>query len=134
MMRRSVTTSILLLALGFSAGAVACTPRDREAVTPLVKPATSITCILLRALTTSGTVDEVCATADELAPYVTDILARRELGDAGEDVAEASSFVAMAMPAPRRRVPRRRCVSWVSIASLGDAGRAGLEDGGTDAR
>lgn len=110
MMRRSTLTSILLLVLGFSAGGLACMPGDREAVAPLVKPATSITCILLRAFTTSGAVDEVCATADELAPYVTDILARREAGDVeAGDVAQASSFVAMAMPAPRRRVPRRRC-------------------------
>lgn len=87
-----------------------CTPDQRAAIEPGVR----VGCILLRALSTSGAVDEVCATADELAPYVSDILAKREAAELG-DVAEASSFVAFSMPTPARRIPRRRCVSWVPV-------------------
>ncbi len=116
----------VLLVLAFVALLVdGCTPGQRAAIEPGVREG----CILLRAVSPSGTIDEVCATADELAPYVSDLLAKREAAELG-DVAEASNFVAFSMPTPARRIPRRRCVSWVPVPQRvsyetdgGDSGR-----------
>lgn len=116
-----------LLVFCFACGIVvgACSPSSRETVREVAPPAQKALCILLRALTNSGTIDEVCATLDELAPFVPEILARRESGDAPPGAAQALR-VAAAFEAPSRPVPRRRCVQWVDLASLRDAGTAGL--------
>lgn len=102
-----------------------CSPADRAELAPLVKPAERLACIVLRALTTSGDVDEVCATADELAAYVPDLLASR--GEAPRAV-ESKMAVAFAVPPPKRPVPRRHCAMWVPV----DAG-APAQEGGADA-
>lgn len=103
----------------------ACTPAQRTEFAPLVKPAERVTCIVLRALTTSGTLDEICATADELAPYVPELLASR-----GETprAAEQRMSVAFVAPAPARPVPRRHCALWVPAgapARITDGGDSG---------
>ncbi len=123
---------------GFLVGAalavVACTPREREAVQPYVGPATSIGCILLRAFTTSGTVDEVCATAEELAPFVQSILEARNL-PSHEPLTAQELRVAFSVPPPARPVARRRCVAWEQIEPVRvykDGG--GVKEGGTNDR
>jgi hypothetical protein len=74
-----------------------------------VEPATRMTCILLRAFTTDGTVDEICATAEELAPFVPELIATR--AERGGPV-PSRAFVAYSFEAPINPVPRRRCVAW----------------------
>jgi hypothetical protein len=126
MMRTHVVIALVWLVVGLGAGSAlggvaGCSPSDRATVRPFVEPVTDLGCVVLRALTTSGTVDEVCARAEELAPYVADILASR----AESPVQPRATMVAFTVPTSPRRVPRRRCVSWVPIASLKDAGEAG---------
>ena len=138
-MRRELAIGLVALGVGISAGGeLACSPGARETVREVAPPAQRALCILLRAVTTSGTLDEVCATLDELAPLVPEILARRESGETPPSAAQALR-VAAAFEAPPRPVARRRCVQWVPIASLTDAGGARLSeqdsggaDGGSD--
>lgn len=132
---------------GFALGLlVACSPAQRETVREVAPPATRALCVLLRAFTSSGSVEEVCATAEDLAPFISEILAAHAAKE-GREGAVMPSGVALAfsMPAPPRPVPRRRCVSWVTLstsndagfvsdaASLGDAGH-GSPDGGANER
>ena len=127
-----------MLAIGFGVGVLAggelaCSPSSRETVREIVPPATRALCILLHAITSSGTVDEVCATAEELAPFVPEILARRsETPAAGKP--SQSLQVAAVFDAPARPVPRRRGVAWIPLASLNDGGLGlSVRDGGDDA-
>ncbi len=94
-----------------------CTPAQREAVAPGVRAS----CVVLRALAQDGTVDEVCATAEELAPIVVELLSER----AESPAAVSAPLVAFSLPPSPRRVPRRRCVSWVAVGAL-------APEGGTD--
>jgi hypothetical protein len=82
------------------------------AASRLVEPATKMTCVVLRARTTSGTVDEICATAEELAPLVPELLAERA---EAEGPKPSRAFVAFALEAPAEPVTRRRCVAWRSL-------------------
>lgn len=127
MNRRAAATAVaLVLAFGaLGAVDVACTPAQRAELAPLVAPGERASCVLLRAFTTSGTVDTVCATADDLAPYVADLLAAK----AEEPPPAVEPVVAFAAAAPRRRVSRRRCAWWLPVGPR-DAG-ASL-DGGRD--
>lgn len=102
----------LLLAVLTVAVSASCTPSARRELAPLVVPLERAGCVLLRHET-----GEVCATADELAPFLAELLqARRdEPQDAG------SAVIAFALTAPRHPHPRRRCVAWVPTVSL-DAG------------
>jgi hypothetical protein len=129
--------------VGFVLGLlVACSPAQRETVREVAPPATRALCVLLRAFTSSGTVDEVCATAEDLAPFVSEILAQHAAREGREGAAVPPGVaLAFSMPAPARPVPRRRCVSWVTLSTSKDAGivsdgavdgdsRGGTADGG----
>lgn len=93
----------------------ACTPQDRAAAIPALERAT---CVLLRAVTNSGTLDEVCATADELAPFLPEIIEARHGRPSLESPAPV---VAFSMPAPKRPAPKRRCSSWIVLDAGADA-------------
>ena len=76
----------------------ACTPADRAAVAQTAPSAIEGACVLLHALAKSGAADSVCATAEDLAPFVGVVLATR--------AADAPST--SARRAPRPSVPRRQ--------------------------
>jgi hypothetical protein len=147
--------------LAFVAGlaiAGACTPAQMQAAAPAL---TRVACVLLHALANDGTTDTICASAEELAPLVPQLLAdRAELGAEGPPEADAApvslpapaptpvlvsrapavretAVIVAELPAPRRRVVRRRCVAWTPVAFSGDAGKdaaaARASDGGPDA-
>ena len=125
-------------------GLVDCGPGGVEPE-HVITPAFKATCILIRAFVSSGTMQEVSATADELAPLVEEIIAEREATSPQEQRASAAT-VAFSMPAPPKRVPRRRCIQWHVLGDdggTGDAGSdrrdaigskqgSGLRDGGND--
>ncbi len=110
---------------GFFLGVLVClpalagssyTPQERA---DAVAPATRDACVLLRALGVDGRLSEVCATAEELAPFVAELVSSREASPASS----SAPLVAFALPVPPRRVPRRRCAVWVAVG--GDAGKDG---------
>lgn len=114
--RRFLVVSSLSLVLLGGVGDVSCTPAQRADLAPLVAPGERASCVLLRALTISGTVDTVCATADDLAPYVADLMAAK-----AEDPPSAAPVVAFSVPVPARAVSRRRCAWWLPVGPR-DAG------------
>lgn len=90
----------------------ACTPAQRQTietdvkkVEPFVGPVEKIGCVIVRMITTDGDALEICATADELAPLVPQLLASREASDAGPP---SGLIIAASLPAPRVRVHRPR--------------------------
>lgn len=101
--------------------AVACHegPLPGKLVTPGVKAG----CILLRAITEDGTVDEVCATAEDLAPLIGEILAEHDKNRAAAE--KASPLVAFTIAPPKRPAPKRRCSQWVTLSALHDGGDGG---------
>jgi hypothetical protein len=108
---RTFVVVLLVLAAG------ACgTGADRSV--RAVEPAARMTCILLRALTTSGAVDEICATAEELAPFVPELIARRA---EEQGPTPARAFMAFSLEASPVAVPRRRCVAWRTFEADGGA-------------
>lgn len=116
MMRRFAPLLLLLVGVGFGA---ACSPRDRESVAPFVGPVVRATCILLRAFMKDGTTSEVCATAEDLAPLVSEIISERE--ERGEPP-PTGPIVAFAMPPPKKLQAKRRCAAWVPVESSKDGG------------
>lgn len=125
MTRRTFVHLALAFVCGGAVAQIACSPAQRETVREVTPPATRALCVLLRAFSSSGTVDEVCATAEELAPFVPEILAARAERKDGRPVASTiAASVAFVMPEPPRPVPRRRCVAWVDLSD------AGARDGG----
>lgn len=92
---------------------VACTPAQRAAVPTIEKDA----CILLR-LAGDPTINSVCATADDLAPFIPTIIAsQKEEADAGH---VSQPMVAFAMPISTKRPPaKRHCTTWIYV----DAGK-----------
>lgn len=111
---------------------VACDSRLREPA-HVVTPAVRATCILIRAFTSDGVLDEVCATAEDLAPLIGEILAvhaANESKAAAESThlpAKPEPLLAFTIPPMKRPQPKRRCVQWVSLV---DAGTEGGADGG----
>jgi len=120
------------------AGLVVCTPAQRETARTLAPVLERIACVVLRAATTDGTVDQICATADELAPLVRTLLeSRAAAGDALALEGDAStSRVSLAvalqpiaeLPAPKRRVARRHCALWLPVASSTDGSADAAKD------
>lgn len=109
---------------------VSCTPAQRADVRDAL-PAVEAGCVLLHAIAHDGRADDICATAEDLAPFVRAMLeARAENPDAGASARVA--FVVAELPRAKRPPPRRRCVSWMPLPSrqsgIADAGDAG--DGG----
>lgn len=119
-----------LLSLAISLSLVDCGPGGIEPA-HVIGPATRVTCILLRAFTESGTLEEVCATADELAPLIEEIIAEREEKAPIEQTASKAT-VAFSFAAPPRRVPRRRCTQWQYLGGL-DSGTRDADSSGGDA-
>jgi hypothetical protein len=121
---------VVVFAAGFGLGA--CAHLEPEHI---ITPATRVTCILLRAFVDTGKLEEVCATAEELAPLVEEIIAERE-ATPPQDQKASAALVAFSLPAPARRVPRRRCASWTylggSDSGPGDEGGRSRDDGGSD--
>lgn len=97
------------------AGGEACTPAQREAA---IAPAVRASCIVLRAIAQDGGVDEVCATAEDLAPFVVELLHSMSKARAEASPPSSPPVVAFAMASPSRRVPRRRCAQWVPVARV----------------
>lgn len=106
-----------LFAVLFGVALAAC-----AAMAPFVAPAEKATCVLIRAESPSGTADAVCAVADDLAPYVADILSRRAAMPAklSPPPADARTIV---LPLPTHPVERRRCSVWEHLPE---------RDGGAD--
>ncbi len=126
-MTRGLVLGALLSVLLFLA-VEACTPAQRAAAVPAV---TDATCVLLHGFVSSGTVDTICATAEDLAPFLADMLAQREA-----ELPQRGPMLAVAvaeLPAPKKRAPpRRRCASWVPVASsVDDASAAGDGEAGS---
>lgn len=103
-----------LLVICFGLGAVAallvleegCTPGQRDVVNAVVPPLQRATCVFVRALTTDGRALEACATADELAPFLSELLEAR--ASEPPDPPEARPIVAFSISPPKRKVARRR--------------------------
>jgi len=99
-----------LLAFVFAAIVAACGPPpavpDGPRAIP-IEPIVDVSCVLLR-LTRGAHVDEICATAEELAPLVPDLLATREAlhEDAGPISGPTIAF-SMADPCERTKRPPR---------------------------
>ena len=128
---RGFVIGLLLSVLACCLSAWACTPAQQRAVEQATPAAERVMCVVLRAASTDGTVSDICATADELAPLVPQLLAQRAEGSAPPP--EAPLLAAFSMPSPSRRTPKRRCVSWMALP----AGASGVADasseGGRDA-
>jgi hypothetical protein len=120
-MKLSIVRTSFFSAVAVLAAICACTPAERQEIIKDVPAAERATCVVLRAITHDGVVEEICATADELAPLVPDLVSDRGASDAAPPV----GFVAMKLSAPTKRVPKRHCAVWVSV----DAGKDGGDGG-----
>lgn len=129
----------LTLAIGLIVGPFvafvleACSPAQRAAVESVVEkravPALKAACVLVRAFSSDGQPNEVCATIDELAPLVGEIIAGREMQTSAEVPSEIAP--AVVLPPPKRHHPLRRCASWVPVVRLSDdGGRGDASDSG----
>ncbi|MDB4884466.1 MAG: hypothetical protein JWL95_3232 [Gemmatimonadetes bacterium] len=141
-MRSSFVRSFvsMLVLVGAVLFGVDCTPAQRADVAPLVEPLLAPLAKEACVFITNGAADQVCASADDLAPYVVDLLqsqaraappssARaRSVGASAAEPASSSSSpprrMAIAMPAPSRAVERRRCTVWEHLPDRSDAGDA----------
>lgn len=109
----AVTALVLVPALLVAS----CTPAQEAAIPADVGAA----CVLIRAFSSSAAAAAVCATAEDLAPFVPAILAARgaEVSDGPDASARKLSpphvsaplHQIAALPAPRR-VSARTCVVW----------------------
>jgi hypothetical protein len=115
----------------------ACTPAQREIAAVVVPAVQRGACVILRALAPDGVTDTICATADELAPFVRTLLEERteeapklSSGAGPAEVAPARLALAVKLepvaelPAPPRRVAKRRCAHWVPVLSSSSADAA----------
>jgi len=91
---------------------LACT---REAMVRTVPALERGACIVLEGVTDDGTVRDVCATLEELAPVLAPLaseLAARGEADAGAPPARIAFRIAV----PRKKsFPRRRCAAWEEL-------------------
>lgn len=111
MLRRSLFLALLALAVAAIVAACAppSSPGEGGAHVPIA-PIVDVSCVLLR-LVGNGRVDEVCATAEELAPYVPDLIAARdEDGDASASPIPGAPSIAFSVrdPCKSPRKPRVR--------------------------
>jgi hypothetical protein len=117
------------LVLAIALAIVACTPPHVETLQRRVVPAVKAACVLIRAFTGDGEQREACATVDELAPLLAEILGAREEGAARVPRAEDTEAVAV-LPTPARAVPLRRCKRWERVQSSKDGGTRDPDAGG----
>jgi hypothetical protein len=128
---RTFALGLLLAVVACVCSAWACTPSQQQRAVEAAPFVERVLCVVLRAASTDGTVSDICATADELAPLVPQLLAQRAEGSAPPPAAPL--LAAFKMPAPSKRTPKRRCVAWMPLP----AGTSGTVDasseGGRDA-
>lgn len=93
---RGGTLGVLLLVTTalMAATDLRCSPRDTQIARTVVDIA-SVTCVILRAQVDDGTVQEICATADDLKPWATVLLQSRAHGV----TADGSAVSRVARPA-----------------------------------
>jgi len=127
---RSFALGLVLVVVACVASAWSCTPAQLATVKEAAPVVERVLCVILRAASTDGTVSEICATADELAPLVPQLLAQRA---EGVDPPAAPLLAAFKMPAPTRRTARRRCVSWMPLPARTSGVVDASEEGGRDA-
>lgn len=124
-MSRGLFLGALLSAALFFAIDVACTPAQRAAAVPAL---TEAACVLIHGFARSGHADTLCATAEDLAPFVGEIIAEREANPSDVQRGPMLAVAIAELPTPKKRAPpRRRCASWVQIASS-SVGDASIED------
>lgn len=119
---------VFAIAIGFGVTCTleqaSCTPEQIEHVRTVAPPVIRAGCVLLRAFTSDGALEEVCATAEELAPLVHEMIEERERSRVDSTPDAGAPMLAFSFEAPRRRYPRRRCVTWTEV----DGGRARRTD------
>jgi len=104
-----VATFGLAVALLVDSG---CTPQQRKDVVPFVIPAEKLTCVLLRSSGETG--KDVCATADDLAPFVDAILQAQAAMPQDATLAYAFPLTAETDGGIKRaKRPKRHCTQWV---------------------
>ena len=106
------------IVLGAFLAVVACTPAQRAELAPAVPAFTRAVCVLIHGFTRSSGTDTVCATAEDLAPFVAELLAARAAEPASSSVRVAFAIAELPAPKTARAPPRRRCALWVPVASL----------------
>lgn len=119
----AASPTILASSIAFAAGAVFALSCGEHAPPPAkaVEPAVRAGCVLLRAFMSDGELEEICATAEELAPLLFELLSERaERGPSASsssrpDVGPSVPLLAVALDAPKKRVPKRRCAQWVPV-------------------
>lgn len=104
--------------LGAFLAVVACTPAQRAEVSPAVPAFTHAACVLIHGFARSSGADTVCATADDLAPFVAELLAARAAEPASSSARVAFAVAELPTPKTARAPPRRRCALWVPVSSL----------------
>lgn len=106
----------------------ACTPKQGQDVKAAAPSIEKAACVVLVALEPSAR--SFCATADDLAPYVDDLVSQLEAARAVDPapplpVASSSQpLLAMSLAPPRRvRQPaKRHCAQWVAVQEGGAGG------------
>ena len=108
---------VALVGAGF-AFSLACTPEQRGALAKSVPIIERGSCAIISAFTDDGTVQRVCATADDLAPLIDELTAT-----SSEPLTSAEVEFRPAPKTPRKRKPaRRHCAAWIYVdAGLTDA-------------
>lgn len=105
----------------------ACTPQQAQDVAHVAPPLLHAGCVVIHALDPGSKEDGLCATADELAPFLGELAASRRAAappaDAGAGAMMARSSALLKVPpgvtavadlgAPRAALPRRECSVWV---------------------
>ncbi len=145
-MTQGTVTRISYAMFGAVAGAVlvalvaACTPEQISTVKSVAAPVVKGACVLLRAFTDDGLTLDICATAEELAPLIPELLEERAAPPPPEAAADAGLVVptlAFALEAPRKRITRRRCTAWQKVGADADSGSgrdvASRSEGGSGA-
>lgn len=112
-LRLLLFASVMLFA--FASG-LACGHARPPDASKIVPPVTKAGCILLRAFV-GGKVDEVCATAEDLAPLIGEILAEHEKNVQAGDEPPAAPMVAFTIAEPKKPKPKRRCAQWIDLRS-----------------
>lgn len=125
---------ILLWLSGVTLGVVvcgACSPAANQRAHDLAPVIEKGTCLVLRAA--SPDADAVCATADELTPYLDDLLTQLLVQRAVEGPPpKVQVAVALSPPTRKREPAKRHCVAWVPVTPLIDGGIVTAPDGGQD--
>jgi hypothetical protein len=107
----------------------ACSPGHGPEPAKLVTPAVKAGCLLIRAISQDGRLDEVCATAEDLAPLLGELLSEHERNVKETPTTVTEPLVAFTISPPKRPQPKRRCAQWIQLG-----GDGGVPDAAADAR